>query len=208
MRLICSKRDCYDYLLVSRDQRERVYKRNPVLMLDLKEAYFSPISKTHNFHQLASRDATLYLYRLVRGYYGMFSSKAAFGRYDRIHVIVVGSRLFILVKRDLDKKIEDITAFLKDASFDLYRLATLIRREVDIGPLVGVTGFGQHEMTSYIPYMADLLKIVNMTNEEVVQELENAMIADNPDPAMPDISDKDRIVQHGFDLKTSFRKVK
>lgn len=206
MRLICSKRDSYDYLLHSRDPHARVYKRNPVLMLDLVgNTYFVPLPKSHNFHQLPSRDATLYLNRLLNGYYGMLDITTGLARYDRIHVIVVGTRLFILVKRDLTKEVENITSRLRDKSVDTVRLAAAIRAAADVGPIVGVASYNRNEFTSYIPEMANLLRVVNMTNEQVVQELENAMIEDDPDPAMPNISDKDRIVQHGFDLKTSFR---
>lgn len=206
MKLICSKRDSYDYLLHSRDPHARVYSRNPVFMLDLVgSSYFVSLPKSHNFHQLPSRDATLYLNRLLNGYYGMLDSRAALGRYDRVHVLVVGTRLFVLVKRDLTKGVDDVTNLVKDRSVDHKQLASTIRAASDLGPLVGLASYNRNEFTSYIPEMANLLRVVNMTNEQVVQELENAMIEDDPDPAMPNISDKDRIVQHGFDLKTSFR---
>lgn len=206
MRLICSKRDCYDYLLVSRDQRDRVYKRNPSLMMDLvKETYFTPHSKTRNFHQLPTLDSTLYLQRLLTSYYRMLDSRVALARFDRLHVIVVGTRLFLVVKRDLNKSVDNVTSFIKDKSHDLQTLAAFIRSAADVGPIVGVTYYNRNEFTPYIPEMHSLVKTLGLTNEEIAQEIENAMIEDNPDPTLPNVSDKDRIVQHGFDLKTSFR---
>lgn len=205
MRLICSKRDSYDYLLHSRDPHARVYKRNPVFMVDpTKVDYFTAPVKTAAFHQLPSRDGTLYLSRLLNSYYGMFPF-VVINRYDKLHFLVVGTRPFVLVKRELSKKVDDITPYLKDKSFDLYSLAQQVRQVAGVGPLLGVTLVGRYEFAPYIPEMANLLRAIGMTNEQVVQELENAMIEDDPDPAMPNISDKDRIVQHGFDLKTSFR---
>jgi len=208
MRLISRVRDSYDYLLTSRDQRERVYKRMDSLMLDLSTLDYFKIAKSRYFHQLETRDATLYLTRLMNGDYRYFSHSLFLDRYDRIMVVVVGTRLFVLVRRDKDKSMENITPFLRDKSFSLERLATMLRMESDMGPLVGVCSLNRHEFVPFIPQMSNLLKVIGMTNEEVVQEMENALIMDNPDPAMPDISDKDRIVQHGFDLKTSFRNVK
>lgn len=207
MRLISRVRDSYDYLLTSRDQRERVYKRKDSLMFDLTDTFFLSFIKTRVFHQLPTRDATLFLTRLLNGDYRIFNRSFYLDRYDRIIFVVVGTRPFLVVLRDKDKTLENITPFLRDFIQDFNRLPALLRKETDIGPLVAIK-HNRHEFSPFIPQMSNLLKVIGMTNEEVVQEMENAMIMDNPDPAMPDISDKDRIVQHGFDLKTSFRNVK
>ena len=212
MRVISKVRDFYDYLCQDRDPHARIYTRDQ--MYSLVEDHYIPISaKTPVFKTLETRDATQFLTDLLIGHYKTYKY-STFKHNDRICLLVVGTQYFVLAIDSLHKlkaDVRNVTDSIKDlsavANIDI---AGQLRKEANIGPVLAVElrGHGNDRtFMAYIPKLEDIISVLKISAKQVVQNLENALIEDNPDPAMPDISDKDRLVQHGFDPKSSFRNV-